>query len=419
MIERLWRYLEGYVAIEVAAGGRDAGEGNGRSLEAFLNRAAGAGVTLWRVRREDGRLRALIGLGSIPALRPVARSARCRVRFGRRYGLPFAWRRLRRRRVLVAGALLCGLVVYYLSGSFWFIHVRGLESLSEDVLRRELARLGLRPGVRKHAVDLRLLAERLPLEVPGIAWVGVTSYGVRVVLDVVEKEPAPQAAVQGPAHVVARRPGLVLQVLALRGTPVVREGDVVRRGQILIRGEYGAAVQPDRRLPGPGGGGDGGRGVAAQGRVLARTWYSEYVEIPLEEIVTTRTGRTLRRTYLRIGPWSLPVYWQRGHLFRYEVERRTLLALPRWRDRPPPVELLRETRHEVQVVRRPVDAGRARRRAEQRVLARVMRQLPPGSRVEAVESRIVQRGAGFIGVRATIQVIEDIAVQRPFRLPNG
>ncbi|MFS8640723.1 MAG: sporulation protein YqfD, partial [Symbiobacteriaceae bacterium] len=154
-------------------------------------------------------------------------------------------------------------------------------------------------------------------------------------------------------------------------------------------------------------------------RVLARTWYSEYLEIPLEEIVTTRTGRVLRRTYLRIGPWLLPVYWQRGHLSRYEVERRRLLALPGWRDRPPTVELLRETRHEVQVVRRPVDAGQARHRAEQRVIARVMRQLPPGSRVEAVESRIVQRGAGFIGVRATIQVIEDIAVQRPLRLPNG
>lgn len=419
MIERFWRYLEGYVAIEVTTGSRGPGHGTARELETFLNLAASAGMTLWRIRRADDRLRALIGLGSIPALRRVAREARCRVRFGRRHGLPFAWRRLLRRRVLVAGALLCALIVYYLSGSFWFIDVRGLERLPEDVLRRELARLGLRPGVRKHAVDLRLLAERLPLEVPGIAWVGVTSYGVRVVLDVVEKEPAPSAAKQGPAHVVARRPGVVVEVLALRGTPVVQPGDVVRQGQILIRGEY--------RAPEPAGKPEGTRtpgssrrqSVAARGRVLARTWYSEYLEIGLEEALTVRTGRVLRRTYLRIGPWSLPVYWQRGHLSRYEVERQTLLALPGWRDGPPPVELLRETRHEVHIVRRPIDVGRARRRAEQRVLARVMRGLPPGSRVEAVESRIVQRGAGFIGVRTTIQVIEDIGVQRPFRVPNG
>lgn len=419
MIERLWRYLAGYMAIEVTAGGRGPGGDGARELEAFLNLAASAGITLWRVRRAEDRLRAFIGLGSIPALRHVAREAGCRVRFGRRHGLPFAWRRLSRRRVLVAGALLCGLVVYYLSGSFWFIDVRGLESLPEDVLRRELARLGLRPGVRKHAVDLRLLAERLPLEVPGIAWVGVTSYGVRVVLDVVEKDPAPQAGEQGLAHVVARRPGLVVQVLALRGTPVVRPGDVVRQGQILIRGEYRAAEQPGRQAGAPGPAGSRGRGVAARGRVLARTWYSEYLEIGLEEAVTVRTGRALRRAYLRIGPWSVPVYWQRGHLSRYEVERHTLLALPGWRDGPPPVELLRETRHEVNIVRRQVDAGRARRRAEQRILARVMRGLPPGSRVEAVESRIVQRGAGFIGVRTTIQVIEDIGVQRPFRVPDG
>ena len=435
MTRGAWRFLFGYVEIEVTASTRrrpprarplPARGGAARparplapgpGLEAFLNLAAAAGLTLWRVRRQEGRLRACLSLGEVGPLRHAARRAGCRVRFRRRHGLPFLWRRLRRRRVLLAGAVACALLVYYLAGCIWFIEIHGLEHLSEANLRRELARAGLRPGVRKSAVDLRLLAQRLPLEVPGVAWVGITSYGVKVVLDVVEKDPAAPAADDRPAHVVARRPGVIVQVLALRGQPVVQPGQVVRAGQILIRGEY----RPSSPAPGnreqPGAAAGQGRAVAARGRVLARTWYSEYREVALVDTRVVRTGRSLARVVLRIGPWRLPVYWQRGRMGRYEVERRTLMAVPSWREGPPPVELLRETRYEVVIARRLLDLRQAVQEAERQALDRVKRGLPPGSRVVAVQSQVVQRGASFAGVRTTVEVVEDIGIQRPFRVP--
>ncbi|EKP94970.1 sporulation protein YqfD [Thermaerobacter subterraneus] len=385
--------------------------------EAFLNLAAARGLVLWRVRRrEDGSLRGWVAAGQVGGLRPVARAARCRVRFGRRVGWPFLWRRLQRRRVLLGGALATALLVYYLSGAIWFIEIRGLEHLPEAVLRQELARAGLRPGVRQAAIDLRQLAERLPLEVPGVAWVGITRYGVKVVLDVVEKDPPPAVPADRPAHVVARRPGVVVQIMALRGEPVVQPGQVVKAGQILIRGAYlppppADAARGGRPSPSP----SQGKPVAALGRVLARTWYSEYREVPLEQTRPVRTGRASTRIVLRIGSWRLPVYWQRGDPGRYEVERRVLVAIPGWRDGPPPVELLRETRHQVVLARHVLTLQQAVRLVERQVVARVTAGLPPGSRVVAVRSQVVQQGAGFAGVRTTVEVIEDIGVQRPFQ----
>ncbi|GAB6877202.1 sporulation protein YqfD [Thermaerobacter litoralis] len=417
---RRWRLparLGGRAAAEPAGWGDDPGLPRA-GIEAFLNQAAAQGLVLWRVRRGDaGTLRGWVAVDQVGALRAVARRARCRVRFGRRVGWPFLWRRLARRRVLLGGALATAVLVYYLSGAIWFIEIHGLEHLPEPVFRQELARAGLRPGVRKDAVDLRQLAERLPLEVPGVAWVGITSYGVKVVLDVVEKEPPPAVPADRPAHVVARRPGVIVQVMALRGEPVVQPGQVVKAGQILIRGEYRPPEPPasegDRNRPPP----RPGKPVAALGRVLARTWYSEYREVRLEQIQPVRTGRSWVQVVLRIGPWRLPVYWQRGQSGRYEVERRVLLAAPGWRDGPAPVELLRETRHEVVLARHRLTPQQAMRQVERQVVARVAAGLPPGSRVVAVKSQLVQQSAGFVGVRTTVEAIEDIGVQRPFDRP--
>ncbi|ADU52253.1 sporulation protein YqfD [Thermaerobacter marianensis DSM 12885] len=432
----LWRFVLGSVEVVVTPsprrpapvpwrngtgrGGRQPGAGRdpGRPRtgpEAFLNGAAAAGMILWRVRREpDGGLRAWVALDQLGTLRAVARQARCRVRFGRRVGWPFLWRRLVRRRVLLAGGLVTALLLYYLSGSIWFIEIQGLEHLPEAVLRQELARVGLRPGVRKADIDLRRLAERLPLEVPGVAWVGITHYGVKVVLDVVEKEPPPAVPADRPAHVVARRPGVIVQVLALRGEPVVRPGQVVRAGQILIRGQYLPPAPP------PGAGRQGapppgrGKAVAALGRVLARTWYSQYREVRLEQTLAVRTGRAWQQVVLRIGPWRVPVYWQRGEPGRYEVERRVLWAVPSWRDGPAPVELVRETRHQVVLTRQTLTLQQAVRQVERQLAAQVAAGLAPGGRVVAVRSQVVQQGAGFVGIRTTVEAIEDIGVQRPF-----
>ena len=382
--------------------------------EALVNRLAAAGAVLWRIRREpDGGLRAWIALEQVGTLRAVARQTRCRVRFHRRAGWPFLWRRLARRRVLLAGVLATAVMIYVLSGRIWFIEIHGLEHLPEAALRQELARAGLRPGVPKSAVDLRRLAQRLPLEVPEIAWVGITHYGVKVVLDVVEKEPAPAVPAHRPAHVVARRPGVIVQVLTLRGEPLVQPGQVVKAGQILIRGEYAPPSPPQNGRP-QGTPPPARKPVAALGRVWARTWYTQYREVPLERTQPVRTGRTWEQVVLRIGPWRVPVYWQRGEPGRYEVERRPLLALPGWRDGPPPVELMREIRHQVVLARRTVTAEQAVRSVERQVVAQVAAGLPPGGRVVAVRSEVVQRGAGFVGVRTTVEAIEDIGVQRPF-----
>lgn len=71
---------------------------------------------------------------------------------------------------------------------------------------------------------------------PAIAWVGVEVKGAKATVRVAEKK-LPVPGYTNPAHVVARKAGLIRELLVLEGQPLVREGDTVLPGQVLISGE--------------------------------------------------------------------------------------------------------------------------------------------------------------------------------------
>ena len=60
--------------------------------------------------------------------------------------------------------------------------------------------------------------------------------GVVVLVTMVGKTPPP-AEEEGPGDIVAAKEGLVSEVIVLEGTPLVKAGDMVSRGDLLILGE--------------------------------------------------------------------------------------------------------------------------------------------------------------------------------------
>ena len=87
-------------------------------------------------------------------------------------------------------------------------------------------------------------------------------------VQVVERVRGQDMVEDGPANVVARRPGLVTRVEALGGQAAVVPGDTVTQGQLLISG----AVDLDN---------GGLRWQHGMGRVWARTWYELTAQVPL------------------------------------------------------------------------------------------------------------------------------------------
>jgi similar to stage IV sporulation protein len=383
----------------------------GRALERFLNMAVSRRVKFWDVSYlSKDRIILKVRLGAVGSLRHIARRTACRFRVRERTGLPFLMWRVRRRKALYGGALLFFVNVCFLSSFVWTVEVNGTIHTDPAAIRETASVAGLRIGTPRWRVRERDIEQAIREQFPGLAWVGVDVKGSKAQIKVVEKK-LPDAVSDSPAHVVAGKAGLVKELLVLSGQPVVREGDTVSPGQILISGEIV-----------PGGEGESGvvpgspRYTRARGIVRARVWYQGYGEAPLLER-GERTGKTTRSVTVVIGNHRLRIIGPSHSpypCFRTTMEVKTPVQ---WRSFRAPVEIITTGYTELIPFEIRRSQSEARRLAEKQARDLVRSLRPEQGLVvrEDVEEIRTGRPEGIVRVRLRVELLEDIGVVKQFK----
>lgn len=197
-------------------------------------------------------------------------------------GVPILLRRLLLRPGLLVGLLLA-LVITVASGLFvWEVEITGNEQISNEELEQALSMLGLRCGSYVPALDGEALALRLRQLDDRIAYAAVNVSGTVVRVQLRESV-RPERPATAPADIVAAKDGVVTLPLAFAGECLVREGEVVRAGQVLVSG----TVISEKHGP---------RTTRAAGRILARTTSVYTVRVPLvyeKKVYTGQVGHEL------------------------------------------------------------------------------------------------------------------------------
>lgn len=235
-----------------------------------------------------GRLCRMMGQAEVPFL------VECRG------GLPQLLRRLFYRPGLVLGAL-CAIALIIASECFVFdIRVTGNTTLTAGEVKQLLAEQGFVPGAFIPGIDTDRLENRVMLSTDKIAWLSVNLRGNVANVELVEQRlPAP-TAVQRPAHVVAAQNGEIVAVELYRGNVLVRAGQQVGKGEILIAGVYDSAAT-------------GFRFTRAAGKVMARTTHSFRVEIPYEYEKKVYTGEIIEKKTLNFFSFPIKVFESTGN----------------------------------------------------------------------------------------------------------
>lgn len=384
----------------------------------FVNALLEAGLGFRDARSQDGGLRVRVPLRAFRRLRPLVRGTGARVHIAGRGGLPFVLHRALRHKVLLAVALAAAVVLYVLSGYVWFVQVRGADRVAAASVVTAAARLGLRPGARRAAVDAARVGRELPLLLPEVSWAGVNLRGTLATIDVVERVRAAPAYEEAtaPGDVVAADSGIVAAMTVLAGTPLVRPGDRVQRGQVLIAGE---ALLPVARSRTSGLQGVRLTPVHASGVVLVRRWYAAYAQQPRTVQVEVPTGRVYTRLALVLGGRRLFLAGWRPVPFSHYVLRRRASGPLRWRNLPLPVETLVLRYLEVRrfVRRLSVDDAGALAAAEARTS--LLPRLPPRARIVEERQRAVLLPGERVVVELLVESEENIGVFRPRPTERG
>lgn len=391
----LWRpiesYIHGYLLLKI----------QGEGIEKFINQTTRAGIVLWDLKRRAPNLLLLkIRQKDFPLIRRFFRKTGCRGRILRRSGWPFLLRKVVTRRGFILGMVIFLLSLHLLSSFIWFIGVEGAEKISRHEVIDKLYRLGLYPGTPRERIKEKRdwIIRELKIEFPAAVWISVKIKGVVAQVTVVEKKLPPPREDDKPAALFAVKDGLITEMMVIEGTPLVKEGDTVSRGDILILGE-----KVLRRL-------DGSvetQEVKAIGRVRARVWYEVKVEEPLT-IWTPVTGPEKRTELkLRIAKRMIPFFsW--GKISGKTSLSRRRIELVRGRNQLNLVELIKDTYSRITWFKRNISLETALNRAKAEGKQKMAALIPQGVRMERVnEEWEVQEG--FLLYRLVGETLEDIA----------
>lgn len=186
--------------------------------------------------------------------------------------------------------LLCGLVLalVLLTASHlfvWDVRVIGNETISQEELCRELAAVGLQKGRFLPLIRGDDIAAALRCGDSRVSYATVNLQGTVAYVQIRESELPEREGQRLPANLVARRDGTVVLPLIFEGEVLVKEGEVVRAGQMLASG----MIDTDNH---------GYRLTRAAGQVLAKTTQVYRVTVPFSYEEKVFTGRSEREVSL-------------------------------------------------------------------------------------------------------------------------
>lgn len=376
----LWNYLIGYVVIRV----------EGLSLEKFINLTVSRGIHLWGIDRQNyTTLTAKISIKGFRQLHGISHKIRCRIRIVDKRGLPFILFRYRHRKMLAAGLILFLFIIYGLSSFVWTVEVEGAEEINPQKVLSELESLGVQAGVLKSDIDSLWIENQLIIRIPELSWASLEIRGSKAVLRVRESVLPPVLIDRDtPCNVVAAKDGIIDKMIVLDGQAVVSEGQTVKKGQLLISG----IIEHPNTI--------GVRYVHSMGKIIARTWYEETVELSLKEPFRQRTGR---RSEIRYIGWErLKIPYMKEEVpfldFDLEVKQDGFFIL--------------EIYHETEEIYWERNKHKAKQMLEELANQKVRKKIPMGAKIVDKKLKYDMIGSEKLIAVIYAEALEDIGMQQ-------
>lgn len=187
----------------------------------------------------------------------------------------------RRHRIgIPIGILLSVFLILFGTSKVWRVEVTGNNHESADSIVENLRNVGFGVGSKTGETDYEEVIAAYRLAHPEIAWMGIYTEGTTAYVRVIETRIGEEEIGRDekmPSHLTAACDGIILRVDTECGTPVVKAGDVIKKGDTLVLGWMKGAYND--------------RIFAAKGSVTARVSETFAVEIPYRQSAKTEVGR--------------------------------------------------------------------------------------------------------------------------------
>lgn len=277
---RLWR---GFLRIEI----------RGDIAEKLLNICAKNGIPLWNIKRRGEVIRCYIAVGDFKRLPRLIIKSGLRVHILDRYGLPFFTERYKKRYGIPVGTAVFFAFLTFMSGFVWSVEAAGNGNIPENEIIAECRELGITEGMRKGEILPASAKLQLLLKDNRLSWCAFNIEGCYLTVDVTEaKKKEEDNSV--PTNLKAAADGIIKKIDVTAGNCIVKVGDTVAAGDILVSGIEERA--------------EGTRFVHSIGSITAATEREITVTANYRQKITLKTGKKKTKRVLSFFGIKIPLY---------------------------------------------------------------------------------------------------------------
>lgn len=147
--------------------------------------------------------------------------------------IPFARTAVRRSGLVIGIAIICIMLIAQ-QNIVTQIDIEGHYKTDEDALRGSLAKQGLSEGAAVWKIDNQEIENSILADYSDIRWINIERQGSRVWVHIAEGSLEDAEEKSAVHDVVAAKSGYVTRVIARDGQALVKPGDYVEKGQVLI-----------------------------------------------------------------------------------------------------------------------------------------------------------------------------------------
>ena len=280
-----FRFLKGYLRIRVW----------GYSPERFMNLCCNHDILLWDIEKcADGSYNMNISLSGYFQIRPFVRKTGTKVAVLNKFGLPFFIPHIKLHSFFLAGIVGTFLFLFWTTGYIWKIEMTGNDKILTEDLMEFLEEQDIKIGSKKNIVQVEDLEKALRTEFPNITWTSVQVEGTKLWIQIKENDKifTAEEKTEEVSDLVASKDGIVSSIITRNGVPMVKAGDEVKAGDILVSGQvpiYNDAGEIiNYQL------------YAADADVYLECSYRFQATMPISYILHEYTGKEYKSLYLKL-----------------------------------------------------------------------------------------------------------------------
>ncbi|MBE7052875.1 MAG: sporulation protein YqfD [Ruminococcaceae bacterium] len=303
----LLRYLKGYVVVNI----------KGFFVEKFLNLCIEKNIIIWDViYHNDASVTLKMSINAFKKIKDASKKTKTNVKIIKKCGIKFIINENKKRKGLVLGFILAFFTFVFLTSFIWTIEIEGNEKIKNEEILSVLKEAGFEKGCLRYNIDENELKNKILLKDERLSWIWVEIKGTKAFVSVREKKEKPKMFNDDtPNNIVAKRNGLVTQVVAKEGTKIAKEGDIVSKGDLLISGISDI-------------GENGYSYKNATGYVLARTWHEKTSTISLKEVTFQKSFEKISKKSVNLFGFDVLLYIDKKIPYKHFEKEETVKKIP-------------------------------------------------------------------------------------------